>query len=99
MTGLVTLQSEKIYALFMDVFHFSKNFNCILIVCFRNKQNNSVNVYHRFETQGRHTVHILFLVWINSFKNITLERVKTHVPNDHSRLAYLVINVYFIIVK
>ena len=36
-------------------------------------------------------------IWIKSFKNISLERFKAHVLNDHSTLAYLVIDVYFII--
>ena len=91
LTALVLLQREK-YILFSwkFFFHFSKNFKFkSSFVYFRHKEDNNADVYyHRFENQADTLCIFTSLwIWIKSFKNISLERFKAHVPNDHSTLA------------
>ena len=61
---------------------------------FRHKRNNINTCFHRFENQGRHTVHSHVLVWIKQLKNIVLERIKATVPLDNTTLAHLVRNFF-----
>ena len=61
---------------------------------FRHKINNINTYFHRFENQGRHTVHSHVLVWIKQLKNIVLECIKATVPLDNTPLAHLVRNFF-----
>ena len=56
---------------------------------------SNVNVsFHRFENQGRHTVHMYLLAWLKHLGSINLDRIGATAPNDDSQLAYLVRTVY-----
>ena len=67
----------------------------IYVRLYSRKNTSNVNIsFHRFENQGRHTVHMHLLVWLQNLGSINLDRVRATVPNDDSQLAYLVRIVY-----
>ena len=46
---------------------------------------SNVNIsFHQFENQGRHTVHMHLLVWLQTLGSINLGRIRAAVPNDDS---------------
>ena len=68
----------------------TKNIIPLYFAYLRHKRNNVNTYFHRFENQGRHTVHSHVLVWMKQLKNIALERIKATVPFDNTPLAHLV---------
>ena len=54
------------------------------------KPGNVKCVFYRFEYQKRRTIHVHMLVWLESMKDITVERFKAAVPTDNVEHAYLV---------
>lgn len=66
-----------------------------LRLCYR-KSTSNVNVsFHRFENRGRHTIHMHLLVWLENLGTINLDRIRASIPDDYSRLAYLVRAKYY----
>ena len=65
---------------------FILNYNSVL-----RKPGSNVNVsFHRFENQGRHSVHMHMLFWLKSLINVNVSNLRATIPDDHTYLAYLV---------
>ena len=73
----------------------TKNIIPLYFAYLRHKRNNVNTYFHRFENQGRHTVHSHVLVWMKQLKNIALERIKATAPFDNTLLSHLVRNFFF----
>ena len=55
------------------------------------KNKSNVNIFfHRFENQGRHTVHMHLLVWLENLGSINPDRLRATIPDDDSQLVYLI---------
>ena len=45
--------------------------------------------FYRFEFQGRGTLHLHLLVWLQNVKSIQFERIRADIPKEHHSLAFL----------